>query len=278
MSYEIGIASREEVDRMVEWAAREGWNPGLADADAFFAADDQGFLAGRLDGRMIASISAVRYGDRFGFIGFYIVDPDFRGFGYGYRLWQAAIDYLGDRVIGLDGVVDQQDNYAQSGFRLEQNNIRFGGEVTVSAPTEADILPLDYADPAITAYDSAFFAGPRAAFLAAWIKHPKVTAHALKDGDRLLGFGAIRPCREGFKIGPLFAENSAAADQLFRSLCALHPGEQVYLDVPQPNGAAMALAQRYGLEPCFETARMYKGGMPDLPWDHTFGITSFELG
>jgi hypothetical protein len=28
------------------------------------------------------------------------------------------LDHLGDRVIGLDGVVAQQENYRKSGFRL----------------------------------------------------------------------------------------------------------------------------------------------------------------
>jgi hypothetical protein len=30
----------------LEWAAAEGWNPGLHDARCFYAADPQGFLIG----------------------------------------------------------------------------------------------------------------------------------------------------------------------------------------------------------------------------------------
>ena len=30
--------------------------------------------------------------------------------------------------------------------------------------------------------------------------------------------------------------------------------------------------------PVFETARMYRGGQPQLPLDRVFGVTSFELG
>ena len=278
MGYVIGIATRDEVDRMVEWAAREGWNPGRTDAGAFHAADDQGFLAGRLNGQMIASISAVRYGDGFGFIGFYIVDPDFRGQGYGYKLWQAAMDYLGNRIVGLDGVVDQQDNYAKSGFKLEQNNIRFGGILAAAQPVDPRLTLIDHVDGTLIRYDRAFFAGPRDRFLRAWLNDENITGYSLRDGGEILGYGAIRRCREGHKIGPLFAEDPDSADLLFRALAGTVPGEQLYLDVPQPNAAAVALAESYGLTPCFETARMYRGGMPDLPWDRTFGITSFELG
>ena len=41
---------------------------------------------------------------------------------------------------------------------------------------------------------------------------------------------------------------------------------------------AIELALRNGMQPCFETARMYTGTFPALPLDKVFGITSFELG
>ena len=73
--------SRTDVEFAIRLAADEGWNPGLHDAAAFFDADPEGFLVGILDGRPIGCISAVRYPDRFGFIGLYIVVPEHRGKG-----------------------------------------------------------------------------------------------------------------------------------------------------------------------------------------------------
>jgi GNAT superfamily N-acetyltransferase len=97
----------------LDWAAAEGWNPGLDDARCFYAADPQGFFLGELDGLPVGCVSAVRYGSGFGFLGLYIVKAEFRGCGFGLQLWRAALDRLGDRVIGLDGVVAQQENYLQ---------------------------------------------------------------------------------------------------------------------------------------------------------------------
>lgn len=35
-------SSAAQVALMLEWAGREGWNPGRHDAEAFYAADPQG--------------------------------------------------------------------------------------------------------------------------------------------------------------------------------------------------------------------------------------------
>ena len=105
--YQISTASRAEVDIAVDWAAAEGWNPGLGDAEAYYRADPSGFLIGRLHGEPVATISAVRYGD-FGFMGFYIVRPAERGRGLGIAIWNAALRHLEGCTVGLDGVVAQQ--------------------------------------------------------------------------------------------------------------------------------------------------------------------------
>lgn len=97
--------TRPEVDIAVEWAAKEGWNPGLHDADCYFTADTNGFLMGFLNDEPISVISVVRYGQTFGFLGFYIVKPEYRGKGYGIKIWNAGLKYLEGRTIGLDGVV-----------------------------------------------------------------------------------------------------------------------------------------------------------------------------
>ena len=88
-----------------------------------------------------------------------------------------------------------------------------------------------------------------------------------------------RPCRQGYKIGPLFADSTAIADALFQYLTAqVSAGQPFYLDVPEVNEAAVALAKRYGLTSMFETARMYLPAAPGLPTEHIFGVTTFELG
>ena len=274
--------SRDDLDTALDWAAAEGWNPGLRDADAFHAADPDGFLLGRLDGEPVAMISAVRYGLGFGFIGFYIVRPAFRGQGHGIALWRAAMERLAGRAIGLDGVVAQQQSYRRSGFELAWNNVRYEGVARATAPPEASgvsVVPITQATPELLDYDAAFFPDDRRRFVCHWVDQTRSAALCVRRGGRLAGYGVIRPCRTGFKVGPLFADDADLADRLLGALMArVPPGAPVQLDIPALNPSALELVRTHGMRPVFETARMYTGVAPELPMHRLFGITTFELG
>ncbi len=278
--YTIRPMNRSEIDLAVDWAAEEGWNPGLHDAGSFHAADPEGFLVGLLDGEPVATISAVRYGQDFGFIGFYIVKPTCRGQGYGLRLWNAAMQRLAGRTVGLDGVVAQQDNYRKSGFALAWNNARYEGVGGGAGSADEAIVPLSTVPfEALDAYDQPFFPDDRRAFLRAWIGQTGAAALGLVQDGRLAGYGVLRSCRRGAKIGPLFADDPQLAERLFVALKARTPqGAPLFLDIPVPHAAALELVQRHGMTRGFETARMYTGPAPDVPMDRFYGVTSFELG
>jgi GNAT superfamily N-acetyltransferase len=269
----------DEISIAVDWAAAEGWNPGLADAACFATADPGGFLIGELDGAPAATISCVNYGASFAFLGFYIVRKDLRGRGHGLRIWNEAIAHAGARVIGLDGVVAQQQNYKKSGFALAYANVRYGGTVAAPDAPGTGVVPLSAVPLAeVEASDRTVFPAARSAFLRAWLGAPGHVGRALMRDGRLAAWGVIRPCRTGRKIGPLVADDRAAAEAVLAALLASAGGGEVFLDVPSINRDAVALAQDLGLAPVFETARMYTGAIPPLQLDRLFGITTFELG
>lgn len=261
----------DEVAGAVEWAADEGWNPGQGDAAAFQAQDAGAFLMAEQDGRMRACISAARYGDDFGFIGFYIAAPEARGQGLGMAVWRAGMARLAGRCIGLDGVVAQQGNYRKSGFELAWNNARYVGTVAPGRVLpQAASVPFD----ALVDYDAACFGTARPDFLRAWIDGPGRVTLVLPG---LRGFATARPGREGARIGPLFADDPAGAAELLGGLAAVLPGPFV-LDVPEANPPAVGLARAVGMEKVFETARMYTGTPPAMVRERIFGVTSLEFG
>ena len=276
----IRKASRADLDILIDWAAREGWNPGLDDAAAFWAADPQGFWIAEEDGVVAAGLSLVRYGAAYAFLGLYQAHPDYRGRGIGYALWREAVSAVGDGTIGLDGVVAQQDNYRKSGFAYAHANFRYGGEVQCTEPPGTELISVSPVHvPMLIDYDARFNRARRDAFLREWLK-PLSTreSFALIRNAEVLGYGTIRACREGHKIGPLFADTETGADLIFRKLVTSVGAGRVYLDLPEPNAAARALCDRYNLKPVFETARMYRGPVPDLPLGQIYGITTLELG
>lgn len=270
----------DEIATAVDWAAAEGWNPGLADAQAFAAADPEGFWGAEREGELLACITAVRTGEEFGFIGFYIARPEVRGQGVGIALWRAVMARLEGRCIGLDGVVAQQANYRRSGFELAWNNARYQSD----APRIPDAAPADIRDASaipfaqLLAFDAQAYGLPRPDFLRGWITAPGHRARVLMEADEVAGFAVLRPCREGSKLGPLFARDAGVARALVADAAPHRAPGPLILDLPEPHAEAVALARSMGMEKGFETARMYTGAPPPMRRDWIFGLTSFELG
>lgn len=276
----MGLADLEAV--AIPWMRDAGWNPGLNDATAFLAADPEGFLLGELDGRAVACVSAVRYDDAFGFMGCYIVEAGHRGRGYGMALHEAGRAHLAGCTQGGDGVLENVDLYRRIGRVFAHRNARYQGTRGAAWPRPAagTVDARDLSHDAFMRFDRACFPAPRPSFLRAWLAQPG--AHALAvpgpDGEPL-GYGVIRPCFKGWKIGPLFARDPATAEGLFLGLVGrIAPGDPFVLDVPGCNAEAMALVRRHGMTEVFATARMYTGPFPSTRLDWVYGITTFELG
>lgn len=266
-----------DVNLALYWAAKEGWNPGIHDGDCFYYTDPEGFFIGELNGEPIGCITAVAYNDFFGFIGLYIVKPEFRGKGYGIQLWKTAMKHLGNRTIGLDGVIDQQENYKKSGFQLAYRNIRYEGIGGGSTSQHVvDLKEVSFED--LVAYDTTLFSVPRPKFLKRWINQPEGASLGFLKNSKLAGYGVIRACQIGFKIGPLFADEETIAEDLFNSLAGKVTGETIFLDTPEANSAAIALTKKHDMTIVFETARMYTMKPYSLPLHRIFGVTSLELG
>jgi GNAT superfamily N-acetyltransferase len=272
--------NREEIDLAADWAAAEGWNPGIHDADCFYAADPNGFLIGLLDGEPVAMVSAVAYEGSYGFMGFYIVKPEERHKGYGSLLVTEGLAYLGDRLVGIDSVRPDIVAHRFPIFKPAHVNYRFKWTKDAERPANGDVMDLSRVSfSALSAYDTEMFGFPRKSFLKCWISRPGTTALVVMKGRAIRGYGVIRECREGSKIGPLFAEHADCARTLFDGLTKdVKMGAAVFLDTPERNPEAVKIAETLGMTEVFRTTRMYHGPAPVLPLNKWFGVTSSELG
>lgn len=290
MSNELVIRNmtRSEVNELVDWAASEGWNPGLHDADLFWATDSEAFIAADLDGKLIGGGAITSYDGEFGFMGFFIVKPEYRGQGFGNTIWHARRDRLLTRLrpgatIGLDGVFTMQDYYAKGGFVFSHRNLRFRTEIPQSTvTTEVDndgIVPLETVPfDQLLDFDRSCFPASRPSFLKDWISQADALALGYRRKGRLCGYGVARRCREGYKIGPLFADDGRIANAIYTQLAGFAAGGPLFLDAPENNSAAMALVRRHRMSEVFGCARMYLGPPPVLKHERIFGVTTFELG
>lgn len=280
MTQELAIRplTLRQVETLVNWAAAEGWNPGLADAEAFHAADPEGFIGCFLGEKMVAGISAARYGERFGFIGLYIASPAYRGKGYGRRVWDAGMQHLHGRTIGLDGVPEQQSNYRDMGFVAAYQTHRWSGVLHADMPGEVTAFEADAAySSTLLDYDRGMFPDDRAAFLTAWLSPPRLAKLVVRD-SRIVGYAVCRPCREGWKIGPLFADTLSDAELLLRACAAEASGGLMQIDVPDRRLEFAGMLEALGFSRGFTTARMYSGPQPEIQMDRVFGVTTLELG
>lgn len=275
-------ATREEFNIAVSWAAEAGWNPGLGDADIFWETDPEGYVVAELEGDIIGTGSIVSYGD-FGFMGFFIVKESLRGQGIGTGFWHWRKETLQKRLapgaaIGMDGVFDMQPFYTKGGFAFTHRNLRMEGVGRSSRPasnlSELSMVPYD----AVAALDKRCFGFERERFLKQWIAPKHGLALGAFDGEQLQGYGVVRQCGRGYKIGPLFAETSETAESIFLALSDRAAGEPIFLDTPENNPAALALAHKFEMQEVFGCARMYAGPAPALPWENIYGVTTFELG
>jgi GNAT superfamily N-acetyltransferase len=273
----------EGVKTLVQWAQEEGWNPGPHDADVFWATDPEGYYGYYQDDTLIAGGAIISYNKAYGFMGLFIVHPEYRNRGTGRELWYQRRDLLISRLkkgapIGMDGVVAMQPFYEQGGFTIAFRDVRYE-KTGIPCSVDARVVPIRPATlPAVMDYDEKCFGFPRPQFMKPWLTLPENKNFSFLEHNRLRGFSIVRKANTGYKIGPLFADNQQIAEELYKAALNAVPGEPVFLDIPLINQDAADLMNRFQANPVFECARMYYGKPPAHNTNHIFGITTFELG
>jgi hypothetical protein len=274
--------TRAEADILDGWAASEGWNPGLQDIDIAWAYDPDAFIALRKDGELAGGGAIVAYEGAAGFMGLFIMRADLRRQGLGRVLWHERLKRLRARLhpdapIGMDGVFDMAPFYEAGGFKYLYRDLRFEG--TAKGALDPAAIPLDQIPwPDLAAYDARISGLKRESFMRAWLGQEGGHGFALSEAGTIRGYGFLRPCRVGFKLGPLYAADPVIARRLLFSLLSAVQGSQVQIDVPEPNLAAMSIMNELGWPSPFGCARMVYGTPPAMLVAQVFGVMSFEFG
>ena len=188
------ITTEEEIQRFaIKPMAKEGWRPGLKDAELFLACDPTAAFVGELNGKPIATVRISKYGDSFAFIGAYLVDKAYRGKGYGLKIFNAAVSSVKPTSnIGLYALFHLEKMYERSGFRSHFHAARYDFHLPTTIACFPEILEKisvevkaieDVELENIFRYDTHVFGFERSAFLSRLLRAEGTLGYVAVNND-----------------------------------------------------------------------------------------------
>ena len=285
-NYEISTATKEELKIITDMAVKEGWTESYDTIDAIYDIDPNGYFVGKIDGKIISSISAVRYPDNYGFIGFYIVLPEYRGKGYGLKIFQHAMKHLSGCIVCLDAVQQEVETYKRGGFVSSEETYRIIGTAVKSEHNEhVKKYDEDQHFNLVCEYDKGCLPSQRNDFLRNWMKVPNAKSVVyIDDNGKFCGYSSIHRTCHGWEISPCYADNKEIAKALIQELInSLDEGAPIGLNIPSNHKDALDLVDEitdtYKLSKKFACVRMYANGRPtDLQTKKFFSLLSLSVG
>lgn len=245
---------------------QEGWNPGKIDPNIFIQAAPENFFIASLD-KDIGCCVALPYDNNTAFIGYYILYPEYRGKGYGFVLFKKCLDSVKGMNVGLSAVEAQVSNYAKMGFKPSSRHrcykLQATKETTPSTSSLLDVKTI----PRSKLVESDFAAiGMKRSKLFnddAYIwTDPAVFGYAIRTSDKLAAWALCRPQVDGYRIGPLYAQNDSQADTLVDAILAKLPvGTKASLSTELIPWIS-TLEKRYTVTAAYPMTTMYTGENP----------------
>ena len=274
---------------------KEGWGPGLQDAGCFMACDPTAGFVGELNGKPICCATMAKYGDSYAFGGSYIVSKEFRGKGYGTKVYDAALASVKHfPSIALISGLKREEINKSNGFR----SLFYGAFFIFNIPTAiACFSETSITSPgvkikrieevnkqALFKYDTTVFGFERHAFLSKWLRMTGSHARVASDSKgSIVGYTVGRPTfiKGSYKIGPLFADSEAIAEMLLKAvfeelLRQVDPPPVVCIDAPTEK--ATKLCERLQGKRSLELVYMVMNDLPGACFDKWFGYTTVQLG
>lgn len=287
--------SADEVNQAMKWATEEGWNVGKHDGQTYYEAFKEGCKLLMLDDKTpIGAIFLAAYGKNFVFIGLYILEKNYRGNGLGKVLWQHAMKEIESFNAALYAVPEQIDRYKKSGFNFSYNvnrwNIKTKGSKQLDIKDE-NTTQIDSKDEnlltQISEYDARMFPKPRFNLIKLLLKANATIGFVIRNKQQIEGYGIIRECQRGYRLGPLYANTLESAKNVTERLLKSIDKENQIVIVDSPsekeNHHIKYFHEYFSSEPDkpSNTQAMSKDTMPPEVGnnlDKLYGACSLELG
>jgi GNAT superfamily N-acetyltransferase len=218
---EIRTFSAEHIEQTVALSAQVGWNHLPQDWQRCIDLNPRFCLAGFEDRKLVATTTVSKFGD-LGWMGTFIVDKDHQKKGYGSMMLQAGIQRAqadGMNWFALDSSDVGRPIYTRFGFVLDEPIERWTGPGAAGDAGATQPLVREHW-PGLLAMDRKVTGVDRERQLRHLAAEPGAAVRVLLDGDAIAAYGFSRPGRLSGSIGPLVAQDDAAAAAIFEALLA----------------------------------------------------------
>ena len=272
-----------DVDAARDLASRAGWSTSRAGWRRMVELGPVDAFAGRVDGRLVATATLVRYGTRVGWVGMMLVHPEHRRRGYGTRLLRACLDAAADAgvaTVGLDANAEGRPLYDAEGFVPVAEVTQWRGSVRSSAVPEAVERVGTLADTTpVAAYDRRATGVDREFLLASLLEDEGTVGLVRRGHDgAVTGYALVLRRPPGWTVGPLVADGGGDVEALVRAASERVDGDSVTVNEVE-NQEAAERYRRLGLEPRRTLTRMtHREHAAPLAGERVRGIPAFEYG
>jgi GNAT superfamily N-acetyltransferase len=261
-----------------------GWNQLSRDWEIFLVLDPQGNrVCVNDEGNVVGTVTTIRYGNHFAWIGMVLVDPNHQRKGIGLGLLEESIQILkNENCIKLDATPAGRQVYVKLGFEDEYELSRMSASAIntqhlTSSPIATALTSDNFEQ--VKLFDLKVFGADRMMLLSQMLDGAPDLAFQLTEEDHLKGYCFGRAGYRYTHIGPVVATSVEVAKDLVSAALKHLGNKPVILDVLHHDESWQDWLKSIGFSTLRPFIRMYRGEnqWPGIP-QNQFAIVGPEFG
>jgi len=213
-----------------------GWNQRSENWELFLKINKEGCrVALDEQGKVVGTVTTIRYEDHFTWIGMVLVDPARRREGIGMQLLKEAISIVGDQTtIKLDATPAGREVYLKLSFQDEYTLSRLlCSSVNAALLIRSSARLITSNDiPNLLQIDEVVFGAKRKEVIEFTAKGAPEYAIVMEDGKTIKGYCLGRHGHHYSQIGPVIADDCLTAKHLISAALLKCLDQPVIIDVP----------------------------------------------
>jgi GNAT superfamily N-acetyltransferase len=264
--FTLRLMTSDDVPLGMRLRQQAGWNQTEADWRRCLELQPDGCFVAEVEGVPVGTVTTCIFGS-VAWIAMVLVDVAMRGRGIGRGLLNGALAFLDARGIAsvrLDATPLGRPLYQSLGFVEEYTLIRHEGVLSNAKPAAKSseeivvrALPASHLEHALQ-LDRQITNTDRQTLLCRLFAESPEEWYLAVRGDEVLGYAGARAGSRAWQIGPCMA-TSGGGPLLLADAWQRHAGQNVFVDVPADNHAAITSVQAAGLVPQRPLYRMGRG-------------------